>query len=100
MSSETTSPNDLPKITISSKHTNDSEEKYHGSTHKHRCFRCKKFYGRCRCARRMYNHYKNGCLCRMILKTIITVFAIYLLYKLMQTTSMLPTESKYILRPR
>ena len=65
-------------------------------SHRHRCFRCKRFYGRCMCARRMYSHYRSGCMCRMIFKGILVVLVIYLISKVMNAYE--STESKNFFR--
>ena len=62
-----------------------NQEKFLSLSRKHRCFRCKRFYGRCRCTRRMYKQYKSGCMCRTILKGLLVVLAVYLISKLMNS---------------
>ena len=52
----------------------------------HRCFRCRRFYGRCRCHRQMYRFYRTGCGCRMILKAMLILLAMYLVYRLMKSS--------------
>lgn len=46
----------------------------------HQCFRCRRFYNRCRCNRNMYKHYRQGCMCKMIIKVMIVVMIIGLIY--------------------
>ena len=62
-----------------------NQEKFLGLSRKHRCFRCRRFYGRCRCTRRMYRHYRSGCMCRMILKGLLVLLVVYLISKLMNS---------------
>jgi hypothetical protein len=62
-------------------------------SHRHRCFRCKRFYGRCMCARRMYSHYRSGCMCRMIFKGILVVLVIYLISKVMNSYESIETKN-------
>ena len=49
----------------------------------HRCFRCNHFYNRCICYRRMYNHFKHGCMCRIIIKILIVATIVALIFYFM-----------------
>jgi len=79
-SSVSNSPNspNLPK--------SSDQEQFRSLSHRHRCFRCRRFYGKCGCARKMYHHYRRGCMCRMILKGILVVIAVYIISRLMQSS--------------
>ena len=62
-----------------------SQEKFLGLSHRHRCFRCRRFYGSCRCARRMYHHYRSGCMCRMVFKFVLIIMVIYMISRWMRS---------------
>ena len=70
-----------------------NQEKFLGLSRKHRCFRCRRFYGRCKCTRRMYRHYRSGCMCRMILKGMLVVLVIYLISKVMNSYESIETKN-------
>ena len=67
---------------------------------RHRCFRCKRFYGRCMCTRRMYSHYISGCMCSMIFKGMLVVLVIYLISKVMNSYESTKSNKIYSLESK
>ena len=67
---------------------------------RHRCFRCKRFYGRYMCTRRMYSHYRSGCMCSMIFKGMLVVLVIYLISKVMNSYESTKSNKIYSLESK
>jgi hypothetical protein len=49
----------------------------------HRCHRCNRFFGRCRCNRRMFHSFRNACMCGMMLKLMLVMVIVFALFKFM-----------------
>ena len=53
----------------------------------HRCHRCNRFFGRCRCNRRMFHSFRNACMCGMMLKLLLVVAIVFLLFRAMGSSN-------------
>jgi hypothetical protein len=63
----------------------------------HRCFRCRRFYGKCKCHKRMFRNFRKGCMCRMILKGLLVALAIYLISRLLKSVDNVPSSRPSLL---
>ena len=66
--------------------TNAINEPFFGRKYcsrQHRCHRCNRFFGRCRCNRRMFHSFRNACMCGMMLKLMLAMAIVFLVCKAM-----------------
>ncbi len=45
----------------------------------------RRFYGKCKCHKKMFRNFRKGCMCRMILKGLLVALAIYLISRLLKS---------------
>jgi len=58
-----------------------SKEITNGESH-HRCFKCDRYFGKCKCYRKMYTQYEHICMCTNILKVVCFILLLWLVCKL------------------
>ena len=53
----------------------------------HQCNRCNNFFNKCRCHNHMYKHWRNSCMCGLVLKVILFMILAFIMYKLVDLNS-------------
>ena len=53
----------------------------------HQCRRCNNYFNRCRCHNHMYKHWRNSCMCGLMLKVVLFMVLALIMYKLVEFNS-------------
>ena len=57
------------------------KENFGFMAHLHQCSKCNRFFGGCKCNRRMYRRYRKSCVCKSVLSLLVCALSAWLLYK-------------------